>query len=99
MLNITVFNNSLRGSSVGSEIQAIPRPTSMSGTLFHEDLFMKIFLQPFFLFGCFRKSSCHLIAKECRLSTGKLPPGGLSSNSVVRITVHAQYDLKCAERL
>ena len=31
------------------------------------------------------KSSCQLMAKECMLSTGKLPLGGLSRNSVVRI--------------
>ena len=31
-------------------------------------------------------SSCQLIAKECMLSTGKLPLGGLPRNSVGRIT-------------
>ena len=35
-----------------------------------------------------KKSSCQLMAKECTLSTGKLPLGGLPGNicSVVRIT-------------
>ena len=31
-----------------------------------------------------RKASCQLLAKEWALNTGKLPPGGLSRNSVVR---------------
>ena len=34
------------------------------------------------------KSNCQLMGKECTLSTGKLPPGGLSRNSVARITDH-----------
>ena len=60
----------------------------MFGIFFHDDLVMKIFLQPFFFFPWFKKSSCQLMAKECTLSTGKLPPGGLSWNSVVRLTDH-----------
>ena len=31
------------------------------------------FLRPFSLFRWFKKSSCQLMAKECALSTGKLP--------------------------
>ena len=30
-----------------------------------------------------RRASCQLLAKECSLNTGKLPPGGLPRNSVV----------------
>ena len=30
-------------------------------------------LRPFYLFRWFKKSSCQLLAKECTLSTGKLP--------------------------
>ena len=53
---------------------------------FCEDLVMKIFLQPFFLFCCFKKSICQLMAKECVQSAGNLPLGGLPRNSVDRIT-------------
>ena len=35
----------------------------------------------------FKKSSCQLMAKKFALSTDKLPLGGLSKISVVRITV------------
>ena len=62
-----------------------PRSTSASGTIFLEDLVMKILLRPFFLFHLFKKSSCQQMAKECTLSTGKLPPRGLPRNSVSRI--------------
>ena len=54
------------------------------GTFFHGNLAIKAFLQPFFC--CFMQSSCHLLAKGCALSTGKLLPGGLPRNSVVRVT-------------
>ena len=54
--------------------------------IFREDFAMKIFLRPFFLFRWFKKSSCQLMVKECMLSTGKLPLGGLPRNSVVWIT-------------
>ena len=37
----------------------------------------EIFLRPFILFRLFKKSSCEFIAKECKLSTGKLRPEGL----------------------
>ena len=56
-----------------------------SGTSFHEDLVMKIFLRPFFLFRLFKKSICQLMAERCLLSTGNLPRGGLPRNSVDRI--------------
>ena len=62
------------------------RSTPTSGTFFREDLVMKMFLRPLFLFRLFKKSSCQLMPKECSLSTGKLPPVVLPRNSVVRIT-------------
>ena len=49
-------------------------------------LVRKIFLRPFFLFRWFKKSTCQLMVKEYTLSSGKLPPGSLPRNSVVRIT-------------
>ena len=65
-----------RGSSIGS-VSAWPTsgPESIptSGTFFLWDLVMKTFLRPFSLFRWFKKSSCQLLAKECALSTGKLP--------------------------
>ena len=36
-------------------------------------LVMKLFLQPFSPFRWFKKGSCQLLAKECALSTDKLP--------------------------
>ena len=54
-------------------------------TFFSEGLVMQIFLRHFFLFRWFKKSSCQLVVKECTLRTGKLPPRGLSRNSVLRI--------------
>ena len=54
-------------------MQAAPSSIPMSGTFFHGDLAMKKFLRPFSLFRWFKKSSCQLLAKECALSTGKLP--------------------------
>ena len=59
-----------------------PSPLPTCGSFFHEDLVMKLYQLPFF----HRRASCKLLAKECRLSTGKLPLGGLPKNSVVRIT-------------
>ena len=44
-----------------------------SDTFFHGDLVMKKFLRPFSLFSWLKKNSCQLLAKECALSTGKLP--------------------------
>ena len=54
-------------------MQAAPSSIPTSGTFFCGDLVMKIFLRPFSLFHWFKKSSCQLLAKECALSTGKLP--------------------------
>ena len=51
-----------------------------------EDLVMKIFLRPFFLFRWFKKSNDQLMVKECALSTGNLLRGGLPRSSVDRIT-------------
>ena len=56
------------------------------GTSFLEDLVMKIFLRPFFLFRCFKRSICQLMAKGWSLSTGNLPQGGLPRNIEDRIS-------------
>ena len=64
---------------------------------FRGNLVMKIFLRPFSLFRRFKKSSCQLLAKECALSTGKLPRRLPRKNSVARVTDRAQNDLKCVE--
>ena len=66
--------------------QGAPRSILASGTSFREDLVMKIFLRPFFLFRRFKKSICQLFAKGLALRTGNLPRGGLPMNSVDRIT-------------
>ena len=58
-------------SSLG--MQAAPSSIPTSGTFFRGDLVMKAFLRPFSLFRWFKKSNCQLLAKECALSTGKLP--------------------------
>ena len=58
-------------SSIG--MQAAPSSIPTSSTFFRGDLVMKTFLRPFSLFRWFKKSSCQLLAKECALSTGKLP--------------------------
>ena len=64
-----------------------------------EYMVMKKILRPFSLSRWFRKSSCQLLVKECELNTGKLPrrlvQEHLSRNIVVRVTDHAQNDLKC----
>ena len=54
-------------------MQAAPSSIPTSGTFFPGDLVMKKFLRPFSLFHWFKKSSCQLLAKECAVSTGKLP--------------------------
>ena len=43
------------------------------GTFFRGVLVMKEILRPFSPFRWFKKGSCQLLAKECALSTGKLP--------------------------
>ena len=52
-------------------MQASPRSIPTFGTFFRGDLVTKKFQRP--LFRWFMKSSCQLLAKECALSTGKLP--------------------------
>ena len=54
-------------------MQAAPSSIPTSGTFFRGDLVMKKILRPFSLFRWFKKSSCQLLAKDCALSTGKLP--------------------------
>ena len=58
-------------SSLG--MQAAPSSIPTSGTFFCGDLVMKTFLRPISLFRWFKKSSRQLLAKECAISTGKLP--------------------------
>ena len=55
------------------DMQAAPSLIPTSCTFFHGDLVMKTFLRPFSTFCRFKKSSCQLLAKDCALSTGKLP--------------------------
>ena len=54
-------------------MQAASSSFPTSGTFFRGDLVMKNFLRPFSFFRWFKKSSCRLLAKECALSTSKLP--------------------------
>ena len=54
-------------------VNTAPSSIPTSGTFFRGDLVMKTFLRPFSPFRWFKKSSCQLLAKECALSTGKLP--------------------------
>ena len=70
--------NNIPGAVARSEarslgMQAAPSSIPTSGTFFRGDLVMKTFLRLFSLFRWFKKSSCQLLAKECALSTGKLP--------------------------
>ena len=62
-----------RSEACSLGMQAAPSLIPTSGTFFRGDLVMKTFLRPFSLFRWFKKSSCQLPAKECALSTGKLP--------------------------
>ena len=43
-----------------------------------------LFVEAISVFCRSRRASCHLLAKEWALNTGKLPPGGLPMNSVVK---------------
>ena len=68
----------VRGTVARSEecplgMQVAPSLVPMFGTFFHGDLVMKKFLRLFSLIRWFKKGSCQLLAKECTLSTGKLP--------------------------
>ena len=85
-----------RSEACSFGMQMAPSSIPTSGTFFHGDLVMKTFLRPFSLFCWFKKSSCQLLAKECALSTGKLPRR-LARNSVVRLTDYTQNYLKCVE--
>ena len=62
-----------RSEACSLGMQAAPSSIPTSGTFFRGDLVMKPFLRPFSLFCWFKKISCQLLAKECALSTGKLP--------------------------
>ena len=62
-----------RSEACSLGMQAAPSSIPTSGTFFRGDLVMKTFLRPFSLFRWFKKSSCQILAKECALSTGKLP--------------------------
>ena len=44
----------------------------------------------------FKKDSCQLLAKECALSTGKLPRS-LAQEVWIVLTDRARNDLKCVE--
>ena len=70
-------------------MQAVPSSIPTSGTFFHGDLVIKQNLRPFAFFRWFKTSSCQLLAKECALTTGKLPRS-LAQEHVVRVTDHAQ---------
>ena len=65
-------------------VAGVPSRSTRVIYIFREDLVMKIFLRPFFLFLWFKKSSYQLMAKECSLSTGK--NGGFLRNIVVLST-------------
>ena len=79
-------------SSLG--MQAVPSSIPTCVTFFRGDLVMKTFLRPFSRW--FKKSSCQLLAKECALSTGKLPKR-LVQEQCARLTDCARNDLKCVE--
>ena len=64
-------------------MQVVPKSIPASTAFFREELVMNIFLHPFFLFHQFKKSSCQLIAKECKISIGRLPLGGLPRSNEV----------------
>ena len=57
-------------------MQAVPRLTLTSGTFFHGEVFPSS--------ADSGRASCQLLAKEYALSAGKLPPGGLPRNGVVK---------------
>ena len=101
ILEVINVHNILPGAVARSEasslgMQAAPSSIPTSSTFFRVNLVMKTFLRPFSLFRWFKKSNCQLLAKECALSTGKLPRR-LSQEHVARLTDRARNDLKCVE--
>ena len=76
VLCVRLYSTTGRGSSIGSEFawhasgpEFDPHVRHiLSWRLGHENISMAISL-----FRWFKKSSCQLLAKECALSTGKLP--------------------------
>ena len=62
-----------RGSLIGSVSVWHASGPWVRSSFFRGDLVMKKFPWQFSLFRWFKKSSCQLLAKECALSTGKLP--------------------------
>ena len=102
-LSLNTTNQSLISS--GAVARSDSRPPGMrtitgsiltSGNILSWSLVMKQLLRPFSPFRCFKKGSCQLLAKECALSTGKLPKR-LAQNNVERLTNRARIDLKCVE--
>ena len=67
-------------------IQATPRSTPTFGTFCFEDFVMKNISMPNFPHVLVQEEQCQLMVIECTLSAGKLPQGGLSRKSVVKIT-------------
>ena len=65
------------------------------GTFFRGDLVMKKSTTILSL-PLFKKDSCQLLAKECALSTGKLPRR-LAQEVWIVLTDRARNDLKCVE--
>ena len=80
----TVYKATGHDSSVVMPLgmKVVPRSMPASGKFFREDLFMRIFLP----LPLFQDEQLSLNGIECTLSAGKLSLGGLTSNSVVRIT-------------
>ena len=70
---LSVARSEARSEACSLGMQAAPGSIPTSGTFFHGDLVMKTFLRPLSFFRWFKSSSCQLLAKECALSTGKLP--------------------------
>ena len=62
-----------RSEACSFGMQAAPSSIPTPGIFFRGDLVMKEFLRPFSFLRWYKKSSCQLLAKECALSTGKLP--------------------------
>ena len=56
-----------------------------SGTYFREDLVLKTYTDIFPL-PLIQEEQLLVMAKDCAMSTGKFPPGGLNRNILVSIT-------------